>query len=256
MSVSDFSALAEPICDSSFDASLCPKVMAVAADYLKCGTARLFLFDNDPQANGFGASVGIDRSFYEKYDAYPETLNSIKYGFVAAHLDDPLTIDEILGAYGGRDVNGNEAFDHRHYKKRMVPLGYQDVLAALTVKNGRSFGGLAVTRRLEQSLQKPPHAAIFFHDPDRRFEPPGEAMAKPYSLTGAELRLLLALAHGATLSEIAGKSGAALAAVRSHLKNLVHQDGKITTVRTCAAGHDGRVANQVRARRGMRHDSI
>jgi DNA-binding CsgD family transcriptional regulator len=77
-----------------------------------------------------------------------------------------------------------------------------------------------------QSKLRTSHAAIFFHDPDREIQLPGEALAKLYRLTGAELRLLLALAHGLTLLEVAGKSGTALTTVRSHLKNLFEKTGK------------------------------
>ena len=327
------------------------------ADYLACSTARLFLFNNDPLKDGFGSSVGLDRGFNDKFDSDPETMNSVKYGFVVSHLDEPLTLDEILGTNGGRDVNGNAQFDNRYYKDWMVPNGYHDVLAALMVKNERNFGGLAMTRsigqprfgsrdrdnvrliaphirralrfsdmidqrviernrlaeiidglatpvviidergnlvhanragsqllengdavlleknvltaaghpagrdplaqamvsgsRIAQSVALPKrrggsliasfllladtsgaasrsssHVAVFFHDPDREFQLPGEALAKLYKLTGAELRLLLALAHGATLNEIAAKSGTAITTVRSHLKNLFTKTGK------------------------------
>ncbi len=353
MSVAVFSELVESIYDCSFDPSHWPHALAGVADYLKCSTARLFLFNNDPQKDGFGSSVGLDRGFNDKFDNDPETMNSVKYGFVVSHLDEPLTLDEILGANGGRDVNGNAQLDNRYYKDWMVPHGYHDVLAALMVKNERNFGGLAMTRSLGQprfgardrdnvrliaphirralkfsdmidqkviernrlaeiidSLATPviiiddcanlvhsnhtalqliasgevvlvehnslvtaahsaskdalaqalisglrmaqsmalrkrhggdliasflplagisggaAHAAIFFHDPDREFQLPGEALAKLYRLTGTELRLLLALAHGATLNEIAARSGTAIATVRSHLKNLFTKTGK------------------------------
>jgi DNA-binding CsgD family transcriptional regulator len=357
MNVAVFSELVESIYDCSFDPSRWPQALAGVADYLKCSTARLFLFNNDPQKHGFGSSVGLDRGFNEKFDNDPETLNSVKYGFVVSHLDEPLTLDEILGANGGRDVNGNAQLDNRYYKDWMVPHGYHDVLAALMVKNERNFGGLAMTRSLGQprftardrdnvrliaphirralkfsdmidqkviernrlaeiidSLATPvviiddcanlvhsnqtalkliasgevvlaepnnpvmaahaasrdalahvlmsgmnlaqsmalrkrhggdliasvlplanisggasrssSHAAIFFHDPDREFQLPGEALAKLYRLTGAELRLLLALAHGATLNDVAARSGTAITTVRSHLKNLFTKTGK------------------------------
>ena len=353
MSVGAFSALVESIYDCSFDPSNWPRALAGVADYLKCSTARLFLFNNEPQVNGFGSSVGLDHHFNEKFDSDLETLNSIKFGFVVAHLDAPLTLDEILGSNGGRDVNGNAQLDNRYYKEWMLPHGYHDVLAALMVKNERNFGGLAMTRSLGQprftsrdrdnvrliaphirralkfsdlidqkviernrlaeiidSLATPvviidgsanlvhsnhtalqliasgdvvlvehnslvtaahsaskdalaqalisglrmaqsmalrkrhggdliasflplagisggaAHAAIFFHDPDRAFQLPGEALAKLYRLTGAELRLLLALAHGATLNDVAARSGTAISTVRSHLKSLFTKTGK------------------------------
>jgi DNA-binding CsgD family transcriptional regulator len=357
MSVGEFSALVESIYDCSFNPSLWPKALTETADYLKCSTARLFLFNNDPQKHGFGSSVGLDRGFNDKFDNDLETLNSVKYGFVVSHLDAPQTLDEILGTNGGRDVNGNAQFDNRYYKDWMVPHGYHDVLAALMVKNEQHFGGLAMTRSLGQprftprdrdnvrliaphircalkfsdmidqkviernrlaeiidSLATPvviiddcanlvhsnqtalkliasgevvlveqngpvtaahaasrdalalaltsglhmaqsmalrkrrggdliasvlplanisgvasrsaSHAAIFFHDPDREFQLPGEALAKLYRLTGAELRLLLALAHGATLNDVAARSGTAITTVRSHLKNLFSKTGK------------------------------
>ncbi len=356
MDIDDFSALVESIYDCSFDPDLWPQTLAEIAGHLRSSTARLFLFNNDVQRDGFGKSVGIDTGFNEKFDNDIETLNSIKYGFVVADLDNAMTLDEILGTNGGLDINGNEAFDNRYYKDWMLPLGYHDALAALMVKNSRHFGGLAMTRgsgesrfdhddrkkisliaphirralaisglieqktvdrnrladvidglstavvivdergavihsnaaaktllsanemlridknvlagsqpangqALVQALQSGPqaarsvpltrraggdliasimplsqsgrnapgsnsHSAIFFHDPDREFQLPGEALAKQYKLTGAELRLLLALAHGASLSEISERSGAAISTVRAHLRSLFGKTGK------------------------------
>ncbi len=354
MELERFSSVLESIYDCSFDPGLWPQTMAEIAAYLNSSTARLFLFNNNPGREGFGSSVGLDSGFNEQFDKDLETLNSIKYGFIVAHLDHALTLDEILGANGGRDVNGNEAFDNRYYKDWMVPRGYHDAMAALIVKNVRHFGGLAMTRSLGQprfadgdrekirllaphirraltissmidqktiernrladvidALVSPvvivdqrgqiihvnatagallaaadtvrvmsgvltaahsesrktlaqaigegisaslplrkqaggdliaslmplshasngrqrstPHTAIFFHDLDREVQLPGEALAKLYKLTGAELRLLLALAQGASLQDISDRSGAALGTVRSHLKSLFAKTGK------------------------------
>ena len=69
-------------------------------------------------------------------------------------------------------------------------------------------------------------SAIFFHEPDRPPQFPGEALAKLYKLTGAELRILLALAQGATLQDISNRGGAKLTTVRSHLKSVFSKTGK------------------------------
>jgi DNA-binding CsgD family transcriptional regulator/PAS domain-containing protein len=351
-----FSVVVESVYDCSFDPALWPQTLAEIADYLDSSTARLFLFNNDVKLHGFGSSVGIDDGFNRRFDHDLETLNSIKYGFVVSQIDVALTLDEILGANGGRDANGKEMFDNRYYQDWMVPNGYHDALAALMVKNARNFGGLAMTRSTGQPRFSDPDrekvrllaphirralalsdlidqksvertrfadvidglttpvmmvepggrilhantraqdmialgdvvgskdgvasaahadsraaftallgaavrgaqsvvlrkrsggeliasllplgkaqgvidaaaapAAVFFHDPDREIQLPGEALAKLYRLTGAELRLLLAIAHGATLQDIADRSGTAIGTVRTHLKNLFYKTGK------------------------------
>lgn len=91
-----------------FDPAPWPQTLGEIAADLGSSAARLFLYNNDPRQNGFGSSVGIDMGFNEKFDNDFETLNSIKYAFVIAHLDQAMTLAEILGTNGGRDIYGNE----------------------------------------------------------------------------------------------------------------------------------------------------
>lgn len=54
---------------------------------------------------------------------------------------------------------------------------------------------------------------------------PGEAFAKLYGLTGAELRVLLALAQGLSGNEAADMLGLSESTVRSHLQRIFSKTG-------------------------------
>jgi DNA-binding CsgD family transcriptional regulator/PAS domain-containing protein len=62
--------------------------------------------------------------------------------------------------------------------------------------------------------------AVFTKDPDRAPLMPGEAFARLYRLTGAELRVLMALAQGLGATEAAGMLGISEPTVRSHLQHI------------------------------------
>lgn len=63
-------------------------------------------------------------------------------------------------------------------------------------------------------------AAIFLHDPATAAEIPGETLRQLFDLTGAEVRILLALVEGASPQEIADRFHASIATVRTHMRRL------------------------------------
>lgn len=68
-------------------------------------------------------------------------------------------------------------------------------------------------------------AAIFLHDPAAAAEIPGETLRQLFDLTGAEVRVLLALAEGASPQEIADRFHASIATVRTHMRRLFEKTG-------------------------------
>src|SRR5947209_8783664 len=62
--------------------------------------------------------------------------------------------------------------------------------------------------------------AVFTKDPVQAPLMPGEAFARLYKLTGAELRVLLALAQGLSAMEAAEMLGIGEPTVRSHLQRM------------------------------------
>jgi DNA-binding CsgD family transcriptional regulator len=68
-------------------------------------------------------------------------------------------------------------------------------------------------------------AAIFIQDPELTPPFPGEAFAKLYGLTGAESRVLLAMAQGLALQEVAAALGVGLHTVKTHLKHIFQKTG-------------------------------
>ncbi len=69
------------------------------------------------------------------------------------------------------------------------------------------------------------HTAIFLYDPAAVPYFPGEAFAKLYGLTAAELRVLLELASGSPLQKIAADFGVALQTIKTHLKHIFQKTG-------------------------------
>jgi DNA-binding CsgD family transcriptional regulator len=69
------------------------------------------------------------------------------------------------------------------------------------------------------------HWAAFIQDPLVGMPMPGEAFAKLYALTPAELRVALALAQGLPLEEVAAMLGIGMATVRTHLQRLFKKTG-------------------------------
>jgi DNA-binding CsgD family transcriptional regulator len=77
----------------------------------------------------------------------------------------------------------------------------------------RSVAGIAAT------------AAIFVQDPLVETLYPGEAFAKLYDLTGAELRVLLAMAPGLSVKEAAQMLGIGEVTARTHLQHIFSKTG-------------------------------
>jgi DNA-binding CsgD family transcriptional regulator/PAS domain-containing protein len=84
--------------------------------------------------------------------------------------------------------------------------GLVATILPLTRGNRCGFSGLA--------------AAIFVQDPEVAPPYPGEAFAKLYSLTGAELRVLLALAPGLSVKDAAAMLGIGEVTARTHLQHV------------------------------------
>jgi DNA-binding CsgD family transcriptional regulator len=84
--------------------------------------------------------------------------------------------------------------------------GLVATILPLTRGNRCSFSGLA--------------AAIFVQDPEVAPPYPGEAFAKLYGLTGAELRVLLALAPGLSVKDAAAMLGIGEVTARTHLQHV------------------------------------
>lgn len=68
-------------------------------------------------------------------------------------------------------------------------------------------------------------AAIFVQDPTVEPTYPGEAFAKLYGLTGAELRVLLAMAPGLGVKEAAVMLGIGEVTARTHLQHVFAKTG-------------------------------
>jgi DNA-binding CsgD family transcriptional regulator/PAS domain-containing protein len=342
------------IYDCALDPERWPRALAAISAFIGGNRVRLFLFNVDPARPDDGESIGEDRAFNSAFDRDGETLATIKYGFVVAEMDKAMTLAEILGVSGGRDVNGRLPYDNRFYREWMEPRGAHDALAVLAVKTSERFGGLAMTRstplppfgpqdkdrmallaphvrraltisiligrrtqaearfaeivdalatpvvivnhagRIEHAnlaasrlietktilvrngvLQVfgPPNAkepegrvvalrdeegwgliatvlplgasagaagnaeAVFFHQAGKPAKLHGEAFAKLYGLTGTELRIVMLLAEGKEVGQIAEQLGCALTTIRWHLKNLRAKTGcsRITEVALLAA---------------------
>ena len=97
------------------------------------------------------------------------------------------------------------AVPHCHCQLATALVLWQQSLP-LTRGNRCSFSGLAV--------------AIFVQDPEVAPAYPGEAFAKLYGLTGAELRVLLALAPGLSVKDAAAMLGIGEVTARTHLQHV------------------------------------
>ncbi|HVV92658.1 MAG TPA: LuxR C-terminal-related transcriptional regulator [Hyphomicrobiales bacterium] len=140
------SDLVGDIYDCALDPTRWPEALAAISAFVGGNRVRLFLFNADPAAPGDGDSIGVDRAFNRAFDRDAETLASIKYGFVVAEMDKAVTLAEILGTSGGRDVNGRLPRDNRFWREWMEARGAHDALAVLAFKTAERFGGLAMTR--------------------------------------------------------------------------------------------------------------
>ena len=66
----------------------------------------------------------------------------------------------------------------------------------------------------------PARWAVFIQDPKAPVPMPGEAFARLYKLSPAELRVAMGLAAGMSVEEIADSQGGSAATVRTHIKKL------------------------------------
>ena len=101
-----------------------------------------------------------------------------------------------------------------------VTLGARDgkamVATILPLENGyrREASGIAKAA-----------AAIFIDNPAERFEWRGDHVAKIFKLTGAEMRLLLALLEGHSLQSATENFGVALPTTKTHLQRIFSKTG-------------------------------
>ena len=79
--------------------------------------------------------------------------------------------------------------------------------------------------RGERRSPSGPAAAIFVQDPTVAPPYPGEAFAKLYGLTGAELRVLLALTPGLSVKDAAAMLGVGEVTARTHLQHIYAKTG-------------------------------
>jgi DNA-binding CsgD family transcriptional regulator len=134
------------IYDCALDPTRWPVALGAIQSFVGGNRVRIFLFNTNPIHPGDGESFGVDRDFNRAFDRDAETLASIKYGFVVGEMDKAMTLSEVLGTSGGRDVNGRLAYDTRFYREWMEPRGAHDALSVLVFKTAKRFGGLAMTR--------------------------------------------------------------------------------------------------------------
>ena len=103
--------------------------------------------------------------------------------------------------------------------------------SALSLPDGSGAGYLASVLQLDggarRELMAPFRAAkgVFVQDPIVAPRTAGEAFAKLYGLTGAELKVLLTLAPGLTAKEAAGALGVREPTIKTHLKRIYEKTG-------------------------------
>jgi DNA-binding CsgD family transcriptional regulator len=110
---------------------------------------------------------------------------------------------------------------------------------------------LPLNQGLRREASQPTLAtvALFINAPSERFEFAGEAIARQFRLTGAELQLLLALLEGDTVRKAAERFGVARSTVKTHLQRLfaktgvTRQSDLIRKMNGLARGVVGRDAN-------------
>ncbi|MBB3428910.1 DNA-binding CsgD family transcriptional regulator/PAS domain-containing protein [Rhizobium sp. BK312] len=84
---------------------------------------------------------------------------------------------------------------------------------------------LPLERRDRGRLRGPAAAAVFIASSESRALIPQQALADAFSLTAAEAKVMLCLAEGKTLAEIAQAGGIAINTVRTHLVRLLAKTG-------------------------------
>lgn len=103
--------------------------------------------------------------------------------------------------------------------------------SALALPDGGGAGYLASVLPLDggarRELMAPfrARAGVFVQDPIAAPRTDGEAFARLYGLTGAELKVLLTLAPGVTAKEAAGALGLREPTIKTHLKRIYEKTG-------------------------------
>ena len=102
-----------------------------------------------------------------------------------------------------------------------------DAAIPLAALNGAGPGMIASLLPLGDAAAQPVGGtggparwAVFIQDPKTPVPMPGEAFARLYKLSPAELRVAMALTSGMTVEEIADSQGGSAATVRTHIKKL------------------------------------
>ena len=102
---------------------------------------------------------------------------------------------------------------------------------SIALTDGKGAGLVATILPLSRGHRRQPSAAlraaaaVFVQDPVVAPPYPGEAFAKLYGLTGAELRVLLAIAPGVGVSEVATTLGIGEVTARTHLQHIYSKTG-------------------------------
>lgn len=102
---------------------------------------------------------------------------------------------------------------------------------SLAIPDGEAAGLVATILPLDRGERRgisapfAAAAAVFVQDPNLAPTYPGEAFAKLYRLTGAELRVLLAMAPGLGVKEAAAMLGVGEVTARTHLQHIFSKTG-------------------------------
>lgn len=121
----------------------------------------------------------------------------------------------------------NKALNDAVHNESAQPAGGHAIALPATPCNGLIATVLPLERGGRHSMCEPfaAAAAVFVQDPRVVAPLPGEAFATLYHLTASELRIVLAMAPGLQLQEIADMFGISLATVKSHLARIFDKTG-------------------------------
>jgi DNA-binding CsgD family transcriptional regulator/PAS domain-containing protein len=117
-----------------------------------------------------------------------------------------LALEEALGATDGARI-----------PDAAIPLAALNGAGAGMIASLLPLGNIAAQ---PVSGPGPARWAVFIQDPKTPVPMPGEAFARLYKLSPAELRVAMGLATGMTVEEVADSQGGSAATVRTHIKKL------------------------------------
>ena len=129
------------------------------------------------------------------------------------------------------DRNANAALARALAAKACTDAAVASRGSALALPDGGGAGYLASVLPLDggsrRALMAPfrASAGVFVQDPIAAPRTDGEAFARLYGLTGAELKVLLTLAPGVTAKEAAGALGLREPTIKTHLKRIYEKTG-------------------------------